>query len=282
MSGKGFYLSIPRRWRIPGGGSGRGEGRWRVQKSVTKWSLIACKTAPRSDDPEPRRCASRSLRAPCAYLGVPGWRCASATGPSRAASPLRRRARAGPLGLACPGRMRPLQQEWGSEALIEFHKKPSESWGDFFFFLFFYKFTPAGCGSSGPTSSSQHIPFLGSVYTGKGLPGRLTSPQSGGCGARVEQSQAPAFSACCFSQFGRPPLGPAVGCQLPAASPPPVGTPAGMAPIRPIQSCRHPCPQPGPEGLSWKWMSLEGRASAFPYYKSQQLLGLRLLSSALG
>ena len=135
------------------------------------------------------------------------------------------------------------------------------------FFFFLLNLPQLAAAPVAQPHSSQHIPFLGSVYTGKGLPGRLTSPRSSGCGARVEQSQAPAFPGCCFSQLGRPPLGPAVGCQLPAASPPPAGTPAGMAPIRPIQSCRHPCPQPGPEGLSWKWISLEGRASAFPLLK---------------
>lgn len=98
--------------------------------------------------------------------------------------------------------------------------------GVIFFFFFFNLPQLVVCSFSGPTPLFQHIPFLGSVYTGKGLPGRLTSPRSTSraeprCGAGRAKS-APVFSGCCFSQLVRPPIGLSAGCQLRAAHPPPV------------------------------------------------------------
>ena len=178
----------------------------------------------------------------------------------------------GALGLACPGRMRPLPQEWGSEALTEFRKKPCDSRGDFF--LFPLNLPQLASAPVAQRCSSQHIPFLGSVYTGKGLPGKLTSPQNAGV-AQGESKVRPQPSGGCCSQLTGSPLGPTAGCQLLAAAPPAMGTPAGMASIRLIQSCRHPCPQPGVEALSWKWISLEGRASA-PVQKDSVVLSLEV------
>lgn len=105
-SGKGFYPeevanSSWRRLRKGGGSAGR------VQKSVTKWSLIACKTAPRSGDRRPfgvragacvlgRTRGSRPGRAPTSASGAGG--ALPPAGPARAASLLRLTDRA-PLSL---------------------------------------------------------------------------------------------------------------------------------------------------------------------------------------
>ena len=123
----------------------------RVQKSVTKWSLIAWKTAPRSGHRSlvgvrPAgacvRCAPTSASRAGGAFWLPG-RPGGLTSPPW--SPR------GALGLACPGRMPPQRREWGSEALLEFHQKSCLNPGVIFFLSFFFKFTPADCGSSAPT-----------------------------------------------------------------------------------------------------------------------------------
>lgn len=168
--------------------------------------------------------------------------------------------------------MRPPRQEGVTEALIEFHKKSPESRGDFFFF-FFNLPQLAVCSSSGPTPLFQHIPFLGSVYTGKGLPGRLTSPPSTNraeprCGAGRAKS-APVFSGCCFSQLVRPPIGLSAGCQLRAAHPPPVVPQLAWPPSDSFRAVDSPALNEGKGRGSVLEMGLLGRrASALPYEKA--------------
>ena len=109
----------------------------RVQKSVTKWSLIAWKTAPRSGHRSlvgvrPAgacvRCAPTSASRAGGAFWLPG-RPGGLTSPPW--SPR------GALGLACPGRMPTQRREWGSEALLEFHQKSCLNPGVIFFLSFF-------------------------------------------------------------------------------------------------------------------------------------------------
>ena len=91
----------------------------RIQKSVTKWSLIAWKTAPRSGHPNLVGVRLAGAFVSCAPTSASRARGAlRAAGPAQAALRLRRGARAGPLGLGCPGRVPPQRQEWGRTALL--------------------------------------------------------------------------------------------------------------------------------------------------------------------
>ena len=144
----------------------------------------------------------------------------------------------GALGLACPGRMPPQRREWGSEALLEFHQKsclnPGVMFFSFFLFFFFLNLPQLIVAPVPQPQSSPAHSFPGKCLHREGPSWEihLTSQHRVWRMGRAKSGPSlcwrlllPAWEA----SFRRAPV-------TPAASPPPVGTPAGIAPSRLVSS----------------------------------------------
>lgn len=210
----------------------------RIQKSVTKWSLIAWKTAPRSGHsslvgvrlagacvscvPTSASRARGALRLP----GLPGRPYLSAVEPARGPW-------ASPAQVGCPHS----GKSGAGRLCLSFTKKLSESWGDFLSSFFFNLPQLTVAPVAQPQSSPAHS-FPGKCLHREGPSWEihLTSEHRVWRMGRAKSGPSlcwrlllPAWEA----SFRRVPV-------TPGASPAPVGTPVGMAPSRLVSSCDIP------------------------------------------
>ena len=123
------------------------------------------------------------LLGPRSRLGVLGWRRPSAGracpgGLASRHAELQGSAEPARVPLGSPAQVGCAHPRKGEQRDLEFQKKLSPGVGCFVLFCFLVNPPQLAAAPVAQPGSSQRIPLLGSVYTGKGLPGRLTSPRS--------------------------------------------------------------------------------------------------------